>query len=69
MFTLWKKQRLRIKGNIVTSVIVVKRWTKKDIPLQRLPFPWIGIEFYKFIKVVNAKVPIPPFLLLLLIFP
>ena len=44
----------------VTSVLVQLRQIKKDVPLWRLPFAWIGIEFYNFIKVVNATIPIPP---------
>ena len=44
----------------VTSVLVQLRQKKKDVPLWRLPFAWIGIEFYNFIKVVNATIPIPP---------
>ena len=44
LVTSWKKRRPWIKGNPITFVIVVKRLTKKDIPLRRLPFPWIGIE-------------------------
>ena len=63
-----EKAKTANKGNPVTSVLLVKRRTKKNIPVRRLPFPWIGIEFYNFIKDVNATVSIPPFLSLVLIF-
>ena len=62
-----EKAKAAKKGNSYFR-LGCKKTDKERYSSSAACIPWIGFEFYNFIKVANATVPIPPFLLLLLIF-